>query len=414
MSSSLEARRSSPRDFQALPRLDSASAFSAAPNPRAARRILFFGTYDARRYQSVRVLVDGFTALGHDVIECNVPLRLDTASRVKMLRQPWRLPLLVIRLLVAWTRLWFRSRQLPPADVVVVGYMGHFDIHLARVLFRRKPIVLDHLVSARETAVDRRSGSKLILRALATLDRAALAAADVVVVDTKENFARLPAEVQERTVVVPVGAPQHWFWPPRRSRSPILRVLFFGSFTPLQGTTVIGETIARLANDSIAFTLVGRGQDFEAARSAAGGSRNTTWIDWIEPEALPFLAASHDVCLGIFGTSEKACCVVPTKVFQGAAVGAAIVTSDTAPQRSALADDAIFVRPGNAAELAAALRSLARDPAKVWRFQQASYRRADRYFRPNACVAALDERLATVWSVVEPASPSRHPVAATQ
>ena len=45
---------------------------------------------------------------------------------------------------------------MPAPDVVLVGYLGHFDVHLARLLFRGVPVVLDHLVGASDTARDRR------------------------------------------------------------------------------------------------------------------------------------------------------------------------------------------------------------------------------------------------------------------
>src|SRR5690349_15458103 len=107
-------------------------ALEPARVPHGPQRILFFGTYDAQRYQSVRVLRDGLAALGHEIVECNEPLTVSTAQRVKMLRQPWRLPIFVVRLLAAWARLWRRARRMPACDAVVVGYMGHFDVHLAR------------------------------------------------------------------------------------------------------------------------------------------------------------------------------------------------------------------------------------------------------------------------------------------
>ena len=53
--------------------------------------------------------------------------------------------------------------------------------------------------------------------------------------------------------------------------------------------------------------------------------------------------------------------MVPNKVFQGAAAGCAVVTSDTAPQRRVLGDAAVLVPPGDPAALAEALRSLAAD-----------------------------------------------------
>src|SRR3954468_9196823 len=114
-------------------------------------RIVVFGTYDVRRHPRVGVLAAGLAAAGDQIAECNVPLGFDTAARVAMLRQPWRLPLLAWRLGICWLRLTAcsrsaRSRAARSADVVLVGYLGHFDVLLARALFRKKPIALDHLI----------------------------------------------------------------------------------------------------------------------------------------------------------------------------------------------------------------------------------------------------------------------------
>ena len=141
--------------------------------------------------------------------------------------------------------------------------------------------------------------------------------------------------------------------------------------------------------------MVGSGQDLGAARRAADGGAPTTWLDWVEPEELPSLVARHHVCLGIFGAGPKAGRVVPNKVFQGAAAGCAIVTSDTPPQRRALRDAAVFVPPGDSSALADALRGLASSPSRVHALRLAAVRRADEAFRPAAVAAALRERLRT-------------------
>src|SRR5207237_7971510 len=111
-------------DLRAM-RLRSSRAAGRRRSP-GRRRVLFFGTYDARRYPRVRVLQEGFEALGDEVLECNAPLGLDTAMRVRIVRHPWLAPMLALRLLVAWTRLCWRSRRVPVIDLVVVRYMGHF------------------------------------------------------------------------------------------------------------------------------------------------------------------------------------------------------------------------------------------------------------------------------------------------
>lgn len=49
-------------------------------------------------------------------------------------------------------------------------------------------------------------------------------------------------------------------------------------------------------------------------------------MDPVPEESLPGLLRDADICLGIFGTSEKAGRVVPNKVVQAAAMGKAIVS----------------------------------------------------------------------------------------
>jgi glycosyltransferase involved in cell wall biosynthesis/SAM-dependent methyltransferase len=390
-------------------------------------RVLLFGTYDTSMHPRVATIAEGLRARGADVAECNAPLGLDTAARVDMLAHPWRAPALLARLAQRWTTLALAARRMPAPDAVVVGYLGHFDVHLARALFRRMPVVLDHLVGASDTGRDRRldGGPRQLL--LRMIDSAALRAADIVVVDTDEHLAALPARHRARAVVIPVGAPAAWYEAappgasdPQASDPPIpgdppalsdpvaaseppaasgpprpLRVVFYGLYTPLQGTPVIGAALSRIAGAPIEVTMVGGGQDAPAARAAAAGNPAVRWLDWVPAADLPALVAGHDVCLGIFGTGDKALRVVPNKVFQGAAAGCAIVTSDTAPQRRALGDAAVLVPPGDPEALAEALRRLADDRAELARLRGQARGLARGQFAPERIVGPLAGRLPT-------------------
>jgi glycosyltransferase involved in cell wall biosynthesis len=203
---------------------------------------------------------------------------------------------------------------------------------------------------------------------LRLLDRVAISLADVIVVDTREHEAMIPARRRADVAVVPIGASRSWFAVERRpvAQSP-MKVLFFGIFTPLQGAEVIAEAIRLTAEEApaITFTLIGTGQDYVAARRIVGDDHRVSWIDWVEPDELPAVAAEHDVVLGIFGEGDKATRVVPNKVVQGAAAGLAVVTADTAPQRALLGSSATYVPSGAATELAETLSTLAADPARV-------------------------------------------------
>ena len=359
-------------------------------------RLLAFGSYDAEAHPRVAVLLEGLRACGLTVDECNAPLRLDTAARVRLLQEPWRLPRLVVELARAWLVLARGARRAGRPDAVLVGYLGHFDVLLARLLFRGVPVVHDMLVFASDTARDRGAGGAK-QRLLAGLDAAAVRASDLVVVDTAEHLRLLPAARQDDGVVVPVGVPSSWLGPqpaPRADDAPV-RVIFYGLYTPLQGAPVIGRALALLGDEpGLRVTMVGAGQDLEATRRAAAGAGAVVdWVDWVPPAELPALVAAHDVCLGIFGSSDKSLRVVPNKVFQGAAAGCALITSDTAPQRRALADAAVLVPPGDEHALADALRSLVTDRARLHALRTAAWTLACEHFLPEAVVQPLVTRL---------------------
>ena len=101
------------------------------------------------------------------------------------------------------------------------------------------------------------------------------------------------------------------------------------------------------------------------------------------------MVADHDVCLGIFGDTEKALRVVPTKVYQGAAAGCALVTSDTEPHRRALGDAAALVPPGNDAALADVLAALAGAPDEVARLRAAASRGEAAYAPPSSAAGRV-------------------------
>ena len=255
---------------------------------------------------------------------------------------------------------------------------------------------------------------------LRLIDAAALRAASVIVVDTDEHLAALPPRHRGRAVVVPVGAPAAWAdaaagpgpaaepgpgADPGAARP--LRVVFYGLYTPLQGTPVIGAALGLLAGAPVEATMIGTGQDEAQAKAAAAANRAVRWLDWVPADKLPALVAEHDVCLGIFGTGDKALRVVPNKVFQGAAAGCAIVTSDTPPQRRVLADAAVLVPPGDPEALAGALRRLAGDRGEVTRLRQQSRRLAQQQFAPGQVVAPLLRRLQRAGAAAEPAASLR-------
>ena len=117
---------------------------------------------------------------------------------------------------------------------------------------------------------------------------------------------------------------------------------------------------------SVAFTLVGQGQEYEKARdlsAALGTDGIIKWVDSIPYNHLPEEIAGASICLGIFGTSEKALSVIPNKVYQALAVGRPVITADTPATAEWFTDgeNCLLVPPGDSKALAAAIRRLVAD-----------------------------------------------------
>lgn len=365
------------------------------------RRLLVFGSYDAALHPRVAVLRDGLAARGWIVRELNAPLGATTADKVHAAGSVRAGIRMAARLGRSWSRLVRgagAARGSGGPDVVLVGYMGHADVHLARLLFPHAVIVLDHLVGLAETVHDRGLGSGAKLQGLRAVDRSALQAADIVVVDTPEQARQLPPEGRGKAIVVPVGAGDEWFAAGRaaersgRSGDP-LRVVFFGLYTPLQGAPVIGEALGMLADDPIDVTMIGHGQELALAQAAAAANPRVDWIEWVGAADLPPLVAQHDVCLGIFGDGPKTQRVIATKVYQGMAAGCAVVTAQT-PAVVRLGDGVLTVPANDPSALAQTLRGLANDPAAVGAARQRASARAQE-FSPAEAVADLDGALRT-------------------
>ncbi len=149
--------------------------------------------------------------------------------------------------------------------------------------------------------------------------------------------------------------------PPACDLGKPLRVLFYGQFIPLHGVDTIVEAARLTRDEPIEWTLIGRGQESPGLRAMLERDPlpKLRWIDWVAYAELRRWITEADVCLGIFGTSDKAASVIPNKVFQIIAAGRPLITRDSPAIRELLEDTppcVSLVPAGNPQVLAAALR----------------------------------------------------------
>jgi glycosyltransferase involved in cell wall biosynthesis len=265
------------------------------------------------------------------------------------------------------------------AQVVFATEGSHRHIPWLKLaaLLRRQNIVFDPFISVYNTEIeDRKLHSPRSYRALRAkwLDYSACALADYLVFDTHEHkdyfFQRYHLDKPYR--IIPIGVDEQIFQP--RPVQPAgagaqCEVFFYGTYIPLHGTDVIVDAAERLRGErSIAFTLLGDGQEYARIRSRADVMElpNLRFAPSVAPEQLADRIARADICLGIFDSGVKASQVVPNKVVQYAAMAKPIITRQSPAVERYFAQDAsaVLVAPDDPAALAQAIVRLARDAAQ--------------------------------------------------
>ena len=334
-------------------------------------RVLLWGSYDTSKPR-IRLLREGMQCAGLGLTEVHAPVWEDVVDKSQIrgaaakLRRLWKL-------LWAYPALLWGLVRADRPDVLLVAYPGLLDVMIARIAatWWRVPLMFDVFISIYDTVVlDRRilRPGAFAARALRSLEARCLRWADLPFMDTAAH-----ARYVESLFKLPPGHVGHvWVGaeivrfpplPPKaRNATDPLRVLFYGQFIPLHGIATIIEAAHQLRDAPVEWILIGEGQ--ESNRIDAMLRRNplpkVQRIDWVPYETLIAQLAQADVCLGIFGTSEKAANVIPNKVFQIIAAGCAFITRDSSAIRELVSEpgaDAVLVPAGDASALADAVRA---------------------------------------------------------
>ena len=361
--------------------------------------VIFFGGYDPA-YPRNAVLRRGLELNGVRVSECQV-----RPGRRFWLRYP------------ALLRRWLGRPKTEPSSPAIffVPEFAQKDIPLARLLSRltSRPVVFDPLASRYETKIldwRRKPERSPSARWNRLIDRWAFRSSDFLIADTqahKEYYCREFGLAESKIAVLPVGFDDRVF--PKalarvRTEDPALRepftVLFFGSFLPLHGVEAVVEAARQLSESggSVSFRFIGSGQTlgFVKARAAELGLENVDFEGWLsQTELAETIARTADVCLGIFGRTEKASRVVPHKIFQAMALGKPVITALTPAIQEFFTDrENILLCPReNPHSLAESILELKGDPVLRQKIAQKGCDLVWQKYQPAALGAVLRDIL---------------------
>ncbi|MCK5061010.1 glycosyltransferase [Candidatus Parcubacteria bacterium] len=339
--------------------------------------VCFFGVYDPE-YSRNRVLMRGLEENGVKVIECRSKVTgfkkiFDLIKKHRAVRDKY--------------------------DIMLVAFPGHYLVPLAKLLCRKK-IIFDAFTSMYDSNVfDRQTVRKNSLKAriLHFFDWLSCFMADKVLLDTNEHIKYFVNEYKikkEKFARFYIGASPDIYYPLPRptNNSQRTRVLFFGTYIPLQGIQYIIKAAKLLVNDPVDIILIGGGQKYTEMEKLARDLlvNNITFISKSPPEVIRDETARADICLGIFGNTNKTKRVIPNKVYECLAMKRPVVTADTVAIRELFTDDdMMLVNISDETGLAKGIRQLANNKPLQEKISANGFNK----FNNNATPAVLGKQL---------------------
>lgn len=342
-------------------------------------KVCYFGSYFPN-YSRNRIIIRGLRQNGVEVFECQDGSTL------------W----------LRYFKLLWQYVHLEKHNAIVVGTQGHTSVPLAWVLAKlfRRVLVFDPFISLWDTAVfDREEVKKTSLKAkyYYYLDKWSCGLADEVIVDTQEQLKHFHKEfgIPERKMgVVYVGADDNVFSPVESKKSENKKdngkftIFFYGTFIPVHGIQYIVRAAKLLEEDEdIKIKIMGRGQTYPQIRALSEqlGVKNITFFNSVAYETLPPHLATADICLGIFGNSEKARRAIPNKACDAVAMKKPLITGDSPGVREVFVDkETVFLcEMANPQSLADAILGLKEDEELRNKIAEGGYELYKEKFTPK-------------------------------
>jgi len=219
------------------------------------------------------------------------------------------------------------------------------------------------------------------IRALEALERTAYRTADAIVPVTNSYVPHIVARGGDasKITVLPNGVDHTHFQPDPVSAARLRHDLGFdgkfvasyvGTHGLAHGLDTLLDAAALLHNDPrIGFLLVGDGADRARleAQCAARNLANTAFLGQRPKGDMPVIWTATDAGLILLRNDPLFCKVVPSKLFEAMAMGRPVVLGVAGESRALLetANAGIPVPPQDAAALAAAVQTLAANPARA-------------------------------------------------
>jgi len=284
----------------------------------------------------------------------------------------------------AYWKLFCKHRKIN-YDILIIPWRGILTLPLAK-LIHRKPIVYFPAFSIYDTLVnDRKLIKKGSIKAkfIHWVDKFACKISDEVIVESKAEIDYFANEFnlsKRKFRQLFLSSDESIFVPlEQKEKEQIFQVFFFGSFIPLHGIKTIVEAAKSLQEyKEILFILAGDGQTKPEVEKFVTKNNldNVKFLGLVPKDILLEKIRSSDVCLGIFGDTEKAKKVLTNKAYQILASKKPLITMESPTAidaRLKTKKNCVLVPPDSSKNLAEAILFLKDNPEEIQNIANQGY-----------------------------------------
>jgi glycosyltransferase involved in cell wall biosynthesis len=298
--------------------------------------VLFWGTY-YQNYPRNDSQKKRLRLAGYSVRECHVPIWGDITQRTAIAKKAGFSPHFLVKLGRAYWQLIARHKEIQSADIVWVGYPGHFDIFVLAILnlFYQKKVVWDFYMSLYLITQERQNPLHFLFW---LLEWFACRIPNLLIQDTKSYEAWLRSNyhlANKQILLIPLGADDEIWYPVASSfvqkNVSSFRVLYYGSFLKNHGLEYVVYAAKQLAHAPIQFTFVGNGPEYPKIKRLVAelDLRNIEFINWMSQTELNRFASQFDLVLGSFGDTTQSNITIHNKIFESLAMQKPICTRES-------------------------------------------------------------------------------------
>lgn len=232
------------------------------------------------------------------------------------------------------------------SDLIFAAFPAQLDIPLAYFVSRvfGKPLVFDPSIALSTVFVGEFGllpPKGLRAKLIKLVDRIAFYLPDIILFDTEvsrkyyQEAFNIPLE---KTRIVSLGANDSIYkYSGINPEKKMLSVIYYGLYNPMHGVEHIIECANLCRNETnLEFILIGKGQTYFENRKRADelNLKNVIFLPDVTEKDAGKILEKGDVFLGFLNSSFSSESSVPNKVFQGLALGKAVVTAETEVTKS--------------------------------------------------------------------------------